>query len=89
MLVFINAGVFWGFPLTFEALIEAGPTLLQITLRGGGLAQRRKVMSCSGSSGGAKSIGNLRHRLLEVAPHQGLDIVVIVIVEHKSESVNK
>ena len=89
MFVFINAGVFWGFPLTFEALIEAGPTLLQITLRGGGLAQRRKVMSCSGSSGdGAKSIGNLRHRLLEVAPHQGLDIVVIVVVGPKSESVN-
>ena len=78
------------FSLTFEALIEAGSTLLQITLRGGGLAQRRKVMSCSGSSGGgAKSIGNLRHRLLEVAPHQGLDIVVFVVVEPKSESVNK
>ena len=77
----------WIFPLTFEALIEAGSTLLQITLRVGGLAQRRKVMSCSGSSGGgAKSIGNLRHRLLEVAPHQGLDIVV---VEPKSEIVNK
>ena len=79
----------WIFPLTFEALIEAGSTLLQITLRVGGLAQRRKVMSCSGSSGGgAKSIGNLRHRLLEVAPHQGLDIV-IVVVERKSEIVNK
>ena len=88
---FIHAGVLliWFFSLTFEALIEAGSTLLQITLRVGGLAQRRKVMSCSGSSGGgAKSIGNLRHRLLEVAPHQGLDIV-IVVVERKSEIVNK
>ena len=42
MFVFTNAGVFWGFPLAFEALIEAGPTLLQITLRGGGAGSKTK-----------------------------------------------
>ena len=44
MFVFINAGVllFWVFPLTFEALIDARSTLLQITLRVGGAGSKTK-----------------------------------------------